>query len=182
MSKLLTFLSLLLLLTAGCEESSFKTSEINQLVLFQVEYTNYAWGYSHHGIIIDSAGNVRRFNFPENWKYPDDSGYLSEADMNENFDQLGNVTFTVDRDTLLNYFNMTRGASEGKLSDPYNHMADAGVAVYTGYFYYASEKKYKQVLIKQWGDWAIDNNSKEAESLYRWLSETYSNAMGYNIK
>jgi len=48
-------------------------------------------------------------------------------------------------------------------------MFDAGITVFSGYFYYALEKKYKVVMIKQTGDFEVDNYSKEAEEIYQWL-------------
>lgn len=173
MKKIIIYFPLILLLTISCEETNYNSPGINQLVLFQVEYINYAWGYSHGGIIIDSAGNAKRFSYPESWNYPDTAGYISESDMNENVKQLGKVSLKVEKDSLLRYFNMLEAASEGKLSDPYNRMFDAGETTYTGYFYFPLERKYKQILIKQWGDWEIDNNSKEAEAVFEWLSSVY---------
>jgi len=166
-----------LLLLMGCEKINDSYPNANQLVLFQVEYINYAWGYSHHGILIDSSGNVKYFKYPNNWRYPDTAGYITESDMNENIQQLDTVSFIIEKDTLLKYFSMLKGASEGQLSDPYNRMFDAGETIYSGYLYDSIIKKYKHVLIKQWGDWSIDNNSPEAEKIYRWLATTFHNVL-----
>lgn len=166
------FISILLL--TGCEKEDSFNPRLRQQVLFQIEYVNYAWGYQHSGIIIDSTGNVGYFKFPENWNSPDKLGYITESEMNENLRQLRDINYSVRRDTLLNYFSMVETASKGELTDPYNRMFDAGTTVYSGYLYYPTIKKYKQVLIKQWGDWSIDNQSPEAGEIFRWLRYVYN--------
>ena len=177
MRKILALLPLFALAFTACEDKDFSTSDVKQLVLFQIEFVNYAWGYNHSGIIIDSAGNVRRFSFPEIWHSADSTGYITEHDMNENLAQAGNPLITVGRDTLMHYFRKLDEAAGGKLSDPYNRMADAGETVFSGYFYFPAERKYKTILIKRWGDWCVDNYSKEADEIYNWLTSVYSQAL-----
>ncbi|HOW10436.1 MAG TPA: hypothetical protein PLX08_11615 [Bacteroidales bacterium] len=87
--------------------------------------------------------------------------------MNDNYRQLNDVPKTVTEDDLLKYFGMLPDASRGKLSKPYNRMFDAGVTVYSGFLYFSSIRKYKQVMIKHWGDWQIDNYSPEAEEVFK---------------
>jgi hypothetical protein len=66
-----------------------------------------------------------------------------------------------------------QGASEGQLSKPVNRMFDAGELTYSGYLYDSNNKKYKHILIRKDGDWSIENNSPEAEEIYRWLMKIY---------
>jgi hypothetical protein len=176
MRSKIIILAVAILMLTGCEKDDSLNPPLRQLVLFQIEYINYAWGYQHSGIMIDSAGNVGYFKFPENWNSPDTLGYITEAEMNDNFKQLKDINFSVSRDTLISYYKLVETASKGKLSDPYNRMFDAGTTVYSGYLYYPTIKKYKQVLIKQWGDWSIDNQSPEADEIFRWLKSVYDDA------
>ena len=171
------YLFVFILFLSGCEKNDSSDFRLNQLVLFQVEYVNYAWGYSHSGIVIDSTGNVGYFRLPENWHSPDSLGYISESDMNDNFRQLSDVNVTVTKDALHKYYGMLPDASRGKLSEPYNRMFDAGVTVYSGFLYLPSLKKYKQVLINQWGDWQIDNFSPEAGEIFKWLKTVYTGTL-----
>lgn len=162
---------------ASCEKDDNLRPYPGQLVLFQVEYLNHAWGYAHSGIVIDSAGNVGYFRLPENWHTPDSLGYISESEMNDNYRQLNDVPVTVTEDALLKHYGMLPDASQGKLSEPYNRMYDAGVTVYSGFLYFPSIRKYKQVLISQWGDWQIDNYSPEAEEILKWLKIVYTGTL-----
>lgn len=174
MKNKVAFLFVFILFLSGCEKNDQSNYGLKQLVLFQVEYVNYAWGYSHSGIVIDSTGNVGYFRLPENWHSPDSLGYISESDMNDNFRQLNDVPVTVTKEALVKYYSMLPEASQGKLSKPVNRMADAGATVYSGFLYFPSIKKYKQVLIRQWGDWEIENYSPEAEEIFKWLKNVYT--------
>jgi hypothetical protein len=158
----------------GCEYHYNSLPDTKQLVLFQAEYINHAWGYSHEGYIIDSSGYVRRYKLPKNWHFADSTGYISQSEMNENLLQLDTVSSIVRKGLLLKYFSMVSAASEGKLSKPVNRMFDAGATRYSGYLYNSETGKYKQVLIRQEGDWSIENTSPEANEIYTWLKNIYS--------
>jgi len=41
-------------------------------------------------------------------------------------------------------------------------MYDAGSATYSGFLYDSRKKRYKEILIRQTGDFYIENKSKEA--------------------
>ena len=58
MKNKIHYLVFFVLSIMGCEKLNDSYPNENQLVLFQVEYINYAWGYSHHGILIDSSGKM----------------------------------------------------------------------------------------------------------------------------
>jgi hypothetical protein len=171
MKKTILYLSIMLFL-AGCEKKTENYPNADQQILFQVEYNNWAWGYSHDGIVIDSSGNVRYFKFPKNWNYPDTAGYISESDMNKNLQQLDTVLFTIEKNTLLKYFSLLKDAAEGQISKPVNRMFDAGETTYSGFLYDLYSNRYKHILIKMVGDWSRDNDSSEAEEIYNWLLNT----------
>jgi hypothetical protein len=145
----------------------------NQLVLFKVEYSNYAWGYSHSGIFIDSSGNVGYFKYPKNWHSIDTSGYISESEMNDNISQIDTFYLTVDKNILLRNFNLVQNAAEGEISKPNNSGADMGETVYSAFLYDSVVRKYKHVLIDQSGDWSSINKSPEANQILRWLGSTF---------
>lgn len=145
----------------------------NQLVMFQVEYSNHAWGYSHSGIMIDSSGRTGYFNLPDIWHSPDSAGYISESAMNENVQHLDTFYYIPEKNTLLKNFNMLGNAAEGKLSDPFHTAYDAGEVMYSGYLFDSVGRKYKHVLIREEGDWSITNNAPGANQLYEWLRSVY---------
>jgi hypothetical protein len=156
------------------ETSIFEASpNTNQLVLFKVEYTNYAWGYSHSGILIDSSGKVGYFKNPENWHSIDTSGYISESEMNDNTSQIDSFYLTVDKNILLKNFNLVLYAADGEISKPINSGADMGETVFSAFLYDSVAGEYKHILINQSGDWSRNNKSPEARQILDWLSTTY---------
>lgn len=161
----------------SCEKKINSINDVlpntNQLILFKVEYTNYAWGYSHSGILIDSSGNVGYFKYPENWHSIDTSGYISESEMNDNISQIDTFYLTVDKNILLKNFNLVQYAAEGEISKPNNSGADMGETVYSAFLYDSVVRKYKHVLINQFGDWSRNNKSPEANQILQWLGATY---------
>lgn len=161
----------------SCEKKDNSINEVfpnsNQLILFQVELTNYAWGYSHSGILIDSSGNVGYFKYPQNWHSLDTSGYISESEMNDNISKIDTFYLTVDKSILLKNFNLVQYAAEGEISKPNSSGADMGETVYSAFSYDPVSRKYKHVLINQFGDWSIINKSPEANQILNWLGSTY---------
>src|SRR5665647_2073732 len=65
----------ILLIFAGCEI----INDLHPTALFEIQYINHAWGYQHSGSIIDASGDVREFDLPSVWNYPDSEGYISKA-------------------------------------------------------------------------------------------------------
>lgn len=164
-----------LVLFIGCERNKESWPGPDQVVLFQVEYNNHAWGYQHSGIMIDSSGLVRSFSLPKNWHLPDSAGFLSESLMNENISQLNTGSFYVNKNELRDHFNKIWKISEGVLSKPKNTAYDSGETDYSGYLFDATNKRYKQVLIKRFGDWSVENSAPEAEDVYKWLLMIFLN-------
>lgn len=164
-----------LVLFTGCEKNKESWPSANQVVLFQIEYSNHAWGYQHSGVMIDSSGLVRSFSLPKNWHLPDSAGFLSESFMYENMSQLDTGSFYVDKSDLLDHFNKIGKISQGVLSKPINTAYDSGETDYSGYLYDSTNKRYKQVLIKRFGDWSTENSAPESEVVYKWLVTIFLN-------
>ncbi len=177
--KIKIYLFCCLALFSGCESIFQKQQDVlknaDQLVLFQVEYNNWAWGHQHSGFFIDSSGLVRSFSLPKVWHYPDTAGYISESFMNENLSQADTSKFYINKNEMLEQFSKLGKISEGKLLKPVSRGADMGATSYSGYFYDAAGKLYKKVTIKIWGDWLIENSAPEAEEVYRWLTTVTRN-------
>ncbi len=165
------------LLLLSCEEQEVNNINLNaqQLILFQVEYINYAWGYSHSGFLIDSSGVVIIFKYPKNWHYPDTTGYISVADMEDNILQLDTITFTVDKNELLKNYSLLENISKGTLIKPPYHSYDAGTTDFSGYLFDLDKNQYKHVLIKRIGDCPLENDSPEAEEVFQWLLRVCTN-------
>lgn len=66
---------------------------------------------------------------------------------------------------------LIKKASEGKLTDPVNLMADYGTFIYTAYTYDDMRRKYHSVLLLQTGDFEVQNTSDAAKDLSNWMQE-----------
>jgi hypothetical protein len=177
MTRTLTILFLLLFLSA-CE----KMTEQDRTAIFEIQYINYAWGYQHSGSIIDAAGVIREFNLPAEWNFPDSAGYISEADMEENLAQLGEKSCAVSKTEMLKYADKLIHAQEGKLTTPEHQMCDFGSLSYVGYIYEPGHNRYRYVLIRQTGDFYVENKSGEAFDIYDWLTNPCGSNHNINVK
>jgi hypothetical protein len=157
---------LLLLLLAGCEE----INDRHPMVIFQYHYTNHAWGYQDSGFIIDTAGKLRSFSMPAVWNYPDTNGYISATEMEENLAQLGENECTVNMYDIAFFAGKLRKAQDGKISEPEHRMCDAGSHSYGGYIFEPGRNRYKYVFLKLTGDFYKENQAREADDIYEWLT------------
>jgi hypothetical protein len=168
--RYLFILLLFPLLIPGCEKNDEINSNPDQRILFQVEYTNYAWGYQHNISLIDSTGVVTSYNMPPGWNTPDENGYISSAAMDENFSQVGTSSCTVNKAELKKFFGMLEEAQKGKLTTGDSGMRDFGAISYSGFIYDPLTEMYKEVFIWQYGDQNIMNSSEAAQKIYRWMT------------
>jgi len=177
MKRNLTILFLTLFIT-GCE----MINDLHPTAIFEVQYINYAWGYQHSGLIIDAGGNVREFNLPAAWNFPDSEGFISEAAMEENLAQLGEKSCTVDNRDLLLYSDKLANAQKGKLTTPQHQMCDFGSLSYAGYIYEPGNHRYRYVLIRQTGDFYVENKSRDASDIYEWLTSPCENNLSVTLR
>jgi hypothetical protein len=168
----------MLMFLTGCEI----INDLHPTAIFEVQYINYAWGYQHSGSIIDASGEVREFDLPSVWNFPDNAGYISKADMEENLAQLGEKLCTVSNRDLLNYSDKLANARTGKLTTPEHQMCDFGSLSYSGYIYEPGKNRYKYVLIRQTGDFYVENKARGASDIYDWLTSPCENNLSVTLK
>jgi hypothetical protein len=161
---------LLLPLFMSCDSALYEV-QTGQKVLFQFEQSNYAWGQFQRGWFIDSEGYVRAYKQPQNWLYPDQSNHISKSDMDANVLNADSVCFRIDASDLAKKVELIKKASEGKMTDPVNRMADFGGISYSCFTFNTEKQTYQSFLLSQTGDVEIQNTSKEAKTLYEWLKE-----------
>ncbi len=168
--KLLFGISLLSMLFVNCDTLKLENANFNQKILFEAGYANYAWSPTHSGFLIDSIGNVYCYNLPSKWKDVDSLNQISEQDMDTNLGQTNGICMSINKEELKSKLILLSKAASATTTKPKNEMADAGGAYYLGYTFNTQTKTYNKILLKQTGDWVINNNSKAAEDLTIWLS------------
>ncbi len=156
-----------LLIVSGCE----KLPDDNPKAVFIHEYINYAWGFQHNGYFVDTDGNILEFNLPEKWNRPDDLGYLSAAEMDENLQHAGKVLCNVNKHEVDRYSRMLRAAAKGRISKAVQMMYDAGTISTVAFLYEPENNRYRYIFIRQTGDYYQENESREARVIWKWMEK-----------
>lgn len=141
---------------------------------FHYSYTNYAMGKQHQGWIIDNEGNVRTYTMPEKWNLPDNN-HITTEQMQENLNLANSVAFKINMETLNKYIELMKDASYSPITDPKSARFDAGEVAFSGYIWDASERKYKEILIEQTGDYEAKNTSPKAKIIMEWFHNDLKN-------
>jgi hypothetical protein len=139
--------------------------------VFEIEYINFAWGYSHHGIYIDSAGRLFQYSYEGSsdiW-HPDSTGFYTQEQLASKYSHRNTLMNTLRRDTVNKYFRMIEAAALGTYSDTTATAADMGEFAYIAYKYNPVTKKYQQVVLRVEGDFTFLNQSQSAMTIAGWL-------------
>jgi hypothetical protein len=165
-------LAAMILTGRGCEEM-FRANDAlpDQEYYFLYEYINYAWGYQHSGWLMDSSGTVRYFEIPEKWMVPSTDAAIEVSGIENYSAKCDSVITRVDRGDMFDKVQLIDAASRGKLTEPENVMADAGVWSYFALKYDPGSGEYERILLKQEGDWEVDNVSEAADEICKWMKE-----------
>ncbi|MCF8357567.1 MAG: hypothetical protein K9H26_02325 [Prolixibacteraceae bacterium] len=165
----IVFTILLLILFVGCKEDFSVFPGKNQKILFQCEYINHAWGYQHSGWLIDSFGNVHCYNLPENWFFCDSLGKISSEDMEMNLMNTDSICLKIDKNELNHKVELIGKATRGTISEPAHEMCDAGIIAFSAFIFYNEADVYQKLILRQTGDFRIENDSKAATELCHWM-------------
>ncbi len=155
-------------LILSCEKQEVDR-DITQPVLFEYEYVNHAWVYTHFGWMIDDQGKVVGYNLPKAWTSMDHEGYISKDDLLQNYQQSDTVYTTVDGDKLLDQFDHRFDVINTRLDTADSYMADAGVGALYVYVWNTKKNKYQRQLLAMKGDLSISNNRPQVKSMVDWL-------------
>jgi len=164
--KLLLFLLTVLFLT-GCKKNYVISNK--QLILFQIEYINYAWGYQHNGFIIDSEGNILTYKNPLKWNFPDKDFTISETQVKDNISNCINYGKKIPKEELQKYTNYIKNIASSKVTALKNVSADAGSLKYICYRFSESSGNYKGYVIKMEGDFTCENLNFFSKKVVTWL-------------
>ncbi|UCD95078.1 MAG: hypothetical protein JSU69_03240 [Candidatus Zixiibacteriota bacterium] len=140
-----------------------------QNYIFDVWYTNYAWGYRLEGKYIDKQGWIHSYNHgDEEWDSSSAGGW-TEEELTEKYSHNNVLVGMVHPDTLLAKFNLIDEAAEGPMSPPEVRCFDAGLVQWMAYMYDTTTSRYIPIVLHMAGDYAQANFSPAAEELYQWL-------------
>jgi len=149
---------------------SDKPSEIPPIP-FVCSWVNYAWGYSHHGLFIDSTGMLYTFSFAQS----DSIGYFNmsnptpSAVYNKLFEKGVATGKTVSRDTLILMQSLVDSAAAGTLTLG-GGCNDFGIYRYSAFMRRGLNNEVTEAICHQIGDETICNSSSAAKTIAGWLN------------
>ena len=136
-------------------------------VYFQVEYVNHAWGYQHHGFIIDQQGNLYDFEKPEGWIFAEEG--ISPRDFRSNLNKAEKEPNAVPATEVKQMEPKALLAKTGELTEPENQMYDAGTTVFAVFIFDKNTNKLKKYDLLWEGDLFRENTSQAAKDIAAWL-------------
>jgi hypothetical protein len=169
-------ISLLILFTAGCKKNHILSDK--QIILFQFEYINYAWGYQHNGFLIDIEGNVLKYNNPEDWNFPDNDFNLSESQVAENLSKCVLTNKKISGEELQKFINYIDNIASSKVTALKNVAADAGSSEFLCYQFSEKSGTYKGHLIKMEGDFTCENLNFYSKKVVLWMKDIKTTISG----
>lgn len=153
---------------------SVKDDVFWQRIFFEVEYVNFASGYSHMGLSIDDSGEMFSYRYDpgvkneEKWK-PNQEGVYSIQELILKFDHQKQFVRTLDEELLTQMILLISGAHKGALSKPVPKGADMGLWKFKAYTYDNAVKEYTEVVLRVEGDWFAENKTWQANIIALWL-------------
>jgi hypothetical protein len=165
------FLSVIILASAlsSCEKANVISK--SQDILFQFEFINYAWGYTHLGIFIDVNGNILTYDLPEKWNFPGDDQTLTQKEVLDNIAACKISQKKITTAELQKYINYIDNIAASKVTLPKNVAADAGTLSYYCYQYSENSSTYKRTIIKTEGDFECENLNFYSKRVVVWINE-----------
>ena len=170
MKILKNFVILVILLGAfACKEDQEYFFTQSDEIVFQFEYTNYAWGAQHYGFFITPDGSKYTYNNPEGWIF-DEEGEIKNEDFLTDL-ALCTEEGTVDTDELNRMKALVLKVDESQLSKSENTMYDAGSENYSFYIRDEIKGTYRRITLLNRGDYFQKNSDDDAEEIANWLIE-----------
>jgi hypothetical protein len=167
--KGIILITLIILFITGCKKNYIISNK--QVILFQFEYINYAWGFQHTGFFVDNEGNILTYNNPENWNFTDNDFKISDSQVAENISKCVQTGKKIPKDELHKYSNFINNIASSKVTALKNVAADAGSLKYICYQFSESTGTYKGSLIKMEGDFTCENLNFYSKKVVIWMRD-----------
>lgn len=140
------------------------------------EYVNQAWGYQRRGVVMDTAGNIWKYEFKgapnalvNPWA-PKDMSRMSEEELKLRYNGAMATGAKVPAAEIAKHFALIEEASNATPTQPSPAGADMGQNTLYCYTYDAASRTYGQVMLDNKGDWDSTNPSQAAKTLAVWLN------------
>ena len=171
--KKIILIAFLVLLFTGCKKNDGVSD--NQVILFQLEYVNHAWGYQHNGFMIDNDGNVLTYNNPVYWNFPDNELNIYESQVADNISKCVLTSTKIPKEELNKYTNYINNIASSKVTALKNVASDFGSLEFICYQYSERTEAYKGYLIKMEGDFTCENLNFYSKKVVAWIRDISNN-------
>ena len=165
----ISLIFLIIQILAGCKKNYIVSDK--QVILFQVEYINYAWDYQHRGYFIDNEGNILTYNNPQEWNFPDNGSVISQDKLFENLSKCTISERIIPHDELEKFAKHISNIASSKVSALKNVGADIGTTTFTCYQFDEGSLTYKSSLIKMEGNSTCENLNFFSRKVASWMRE-----------
>lgn len=164
------------LLSVSFSTPAQKAAAQSPKIYCERSYTNFAWGYQHHGIYVDPAGNLYRYSYQPKDKpwSPKQEAAPTAEELEEKYSHGRKLIRKLAPQEWQDKSNLVAAASKGKLSERRQRGADMGANVCRCYV--AEGQGFKQVELQVQGDWSYENLAPSAKLLANWLESLYTEA------
>ena len=181
MSRQILIAALFAVTLAACEEIASRPNTppdpaaSGQTWLCGREYANQAWGYQRRGVVLDTAGNIWRYELrgapqgPANPWSPPDVSVLTEADLKMRYESAVTTGAKVPAAEIARHMPLIEDAANATPPQPKSAGADMGQNLLYCYTYDTARRTYGQVMLDNKGDWESMNPSPAAKTLAAWL-------------
>lgn len=89
--------------------------------------------------------------------------------MDNNILATDSICLIIDKEVLWNKIRLINEAAKEEVSDPIYEMGDVGDLITSVFTFNQDDSIYKRIIIKQIGNYRLDNTSEAAIDLYNWM-------------
>jgi hypothetical protein len=136
-------------------------------ILCERTYVNYAWGFQHHGVVVDQEGHLYSYVRKAPWK-PRRADAPTREELEEKYSRRESLR-TLPALELGAKLGLVEAAARGEFSAPRDTGRDMGAHACRCYMPVSDEGKYREVTLSVTGDWSYNNLSSAAHELTQWL-------------
>lgn len=136
-------------------------------ILCERSYVNYAWGFQHHGVVVDEEGHLYGYVRHAPWQ-PRESDAPTQAELEDKYSQR-ELLRTLPAEEVRTKLGLVEPASRGAVSAPRDTARDMGSRVCRCYMPVSDAGTYSEIKLSVTGDWSYRNVSTSAQELTEWL-------------
>ena len=150
----------------GC--NLFESEEDYQEFIFEIQYTNWAWGFDHSGTYIDYKGNIYSYEYDTTETYISvEKSIYTREELKTRYKSNKKFIDQISKDVLEQKKELISPAIQDQYSDTLNTGIDMGQLSYICYTY--EYNLYHKIVLRSEGDFTYQILSAEADSLINWL-------------